>query len=123
MASEEQLNRQKESLQLEKEYQQTLSFSAQIQKDISKEINRGLDARTKIGKILREHNKEIASTLSNIQSSEDANKAILKLENQNLSLKKGINGANKKERDLKIKNNNFAIQGLILDRERLAAAE
>ena len=69
MASEEQLNRQKESLQLEKEYQQTLSFSAQIQKDISKEINRGLDARTKIGKILREHNKEIASTLSNIQSS------------------------------------------------------
>ena len=123
MASQEQLNRQKESLQLEKEYQQTLSFSAQIQKDISKEINRGVDARTKIGKLLREHNKQLSSSLSNIQSSEDANKAILNLEKQNVILSKSKNGFNKKEVDAKIKSNNFAIEGLTLDRERLAAAE
>ena len=37
MASKDQLNRQKESIRLEKEYQQATSFSAQIQRDINKE--------------------------------------------------------------------------------------
>ena len=53
MASKDQLNRQKESIRLEKEYQQATSFSAQIQRDINKEINKGVDARTKLGKSIR----------------------------------------------------------------------
>jgi len=123
MASKDQLNRQKESIRLEKEYQQATSFSAQIQRDINKEINKGVDARTKIGKSIREYNKELTSSLSNIQSSEDAAKEIVKIEKQNVILSKSKNGFNKKEVDAKIKNNNFAIEGLKLEYERIAAAE
>lgn len=123
MASKDQLNRQKESIRLEKEYQQATSFSAQIQRDINKEINKGVDARTKLGKSIREYNKELTSSLSSIQSSEDAVREIVKLEDKNKSLAKQKNGYNKKEIDAKIKNNNFAIEGLKLEQERIAASE
>lgn len=123
MADKDKLNRQKESIRLEKEYQQTLSFSAQVQRDLNKEINKGVDARTKHGKAIREHNKEMMKGLGSLTSSIGISKKIVEIENQNLNLSKSKNGYNKEEVNQKIKNNNFVLQGLKLDYERVAAAE
>ena len=123
MADKDKLKRQKESIRLEKEYQQTLSFSAQVQRDLNKEINKGVDARTKHGKAVKEHNKEVMKGLGSLQSSSDISKKIVEIENQNVKLSKSKNGFNKREVNQKIKNNNFVLQGLQLDYERVAAAE
>ena len=84
MADKDKLNKQKESIRLEKEYQQTLSFSAQVQRDLNKEINKGVDARTKHGKAVKEHNKEMMKGLGSLQSSSDISKKIVQIENQNV---------------------------------------
>lgn len=123
MADKDKLNRQKESIRLEKEYQQTLSFSAQVQRDLNKEINKGVDARTKHGKAVKEHNKEMMKGLGSLQSSSDISKKIVQIENQNVKLSKSKNQYNKAEVDAKINSNNFVLQGLQLDYERVAAAE
>lgn len=123
MADKDKLNRQKESIRLEKEYQQTLSFSAQVQRDLNKEINKGVDARTKHGKAVKEHNKEMMKGLGSLQSSSDISKKIVQIENQNVKLSKSKNQYNKAEVDSKINSNNFVLQGLQLDYERVAAAE
>ena len=123
MADKNKLNRQKESIRLEKEYQQTLSFSAQVQRDLNKEINKGVDARTKHGKAVKEHNKQMMKGLGSLQSASDISKKIVEIENQNIKLSKSKNGYNKAEVNQKIKNNNFVLQGLQLDYERVAAAE
>jgi hypothetical protein len=123
MADKDKLKRQKESIRLEKEYQQTLSFSAQVQRDLNKEINKGVDARTKHGKAVKEHNKEVMKGLGSLQSSSDISKKIVEIENQNVKLSKSKNGFKKREVNQKIKNNNFVLQGLQLDYERVAAAE
>ena len=123
MADKDKLKRQKESIRLEKEYQQTLSFSAQVQRDLNKEINKGVDARTKHGKAVKEHNKEVMKGLGSLQSSSDISKKIVEIENQNVKLSKSKNGFNKREVNQKIKSNNFVLQGLQLDYERVAAAE
>ena len=123
MADKDKLKRKKESIRLEKEYQQTLSFSAQVQRDLNKEINKGVDARTKHGKAVKEHNKEVMKGLGSLQSSSDISKKIVEIENQNVKLSKSKNGFNKREVNQKIKNNNFVLQGLQLDYERVAAAE
>jgi hypothetical protein len=123
MADKDKLNKQKESIRLEKEYQQTLSFSAQVQRDLNKEINKGVDARTKHGKAVKEHNKEMMKGLGSLQSSSDISKKIVQIENQNVKLSKSKNQYNKSEVDAKINSNNFVLQGLQLDYERVAAAE
>ena len=123
MADKNKLNRQKESIRLEKEYQQTLSFSAQVQRDLNKEINKGVDARTKHGKAVKEHNIQMMKGLGSLQSASDISKKIVEIENQNIKLSKSKNGYNKAEVNQKIKNNNFVLQGLQLDYERVAAAE
>ena len=123
MADKESLDRQKESIRLEQEYQKSMSFSAQIQRDINKEINIGLDARTKFGKAIRKHNNELMKGLASIKSSEDIAKQSAKIEAQNTALLRSKNQYNKEEVDKKIASNKFALEGLALDYERVSAAE
>ena len=123
MADKESLNRQKESIRLEEEYQKAMSFSAQIQRDINKEINIGVDARTKSGKAIREHNNELMKGMSSIKTSGDIAKKSTELEAENISLLRSKNQYNKEEVDRKIASNKFALEGLALDYERVSAAE
>ena len=88
MASQDQLNRQKESIRLEKEYQQAMSFSAQIQKDINKQIDGQVDGRTRLGKAVKEHNDNLKSSLSSLQSSEDVANKLVDIQAENLVLQK-----------------------------------
>ena len=123
MASQDQLNRQKESIRLEKEYQQAMSFSAQIQKDINKQIDGQVDGRTRLGKAVKEHNDNLKSSLASLQSSEDVANKLVDIQAENLVLQKSKNQYNKDEVNAKIAANNFAAEGLQLDYERLRAAE
>jgi len=121
--ADERLDKQKESIRLEREYREALSFSHQVQKDITAEINRGVDARTKLGKALREHNKDLMSGISNLQTSTDIANKMVEIEYQNMALIRSKNQYNKDEVDAKIASNNVALEGLELDYERLRAAE
>lgn len=121
--ADERLDKQKESIRLEKEYRQALSFSHQMQKDITAEISRGVDARTKMGKSLRQYNKDLMSGISKLQTSTDVANKMVELEYQNMDLIKSKNQYNKAEVDAKLASNKVAIEGLGLEYERLRAAE
>jgi len=113
----------KDAIALEREYQQALSFSAQVQRDINKEINAGIDGRTKVGEAVKEYNKELMSSVAQIQSSEDAAKLLVDLENERKDILKSSNGSNKEVNDGKVKSNDITREGIQLEYERLAAAE
>ena len=123
MASQDQLNRQKEAIRLEREYQEALSFSSRIQREIGKGIDGQVDGRTRLGKAVKEHNDNLKSSLSSLQSSEDIANKLVDIEAENLVLQKSKNQYNKDEVNAKIAANNFAAEGLQLDYERLRAAE
>ena len=123
MASQEQLNRQKEALKLEKEYQDSLRFSKSVLGDINKAIDDTIDGRTQLGKMLSDYNKALKSSLSEVRDSSDVAQKIVDIEAENARLQRGKNQHNKKANDLKIKNNNLALEGLKGEYDRLKAGE
>ena len=123
MASQDQLNRQKEAIRLEREYQEALSFSSRIQREIGKGIDGQVDGRTRLGKAVKEHNDNLKSSLSSLQSSEDIANKLVDIEAENLVLQKSKNQYNKDEVEAKIAANNLAAEGLQFEGERLKAAE
>lgn len=123
MASQEQLNRQKEALKLEKEYQDSLRFSKSVLGDINKAIDDTIDGRTQLGKMLSDYNKALKSSLSEVRDSSDIAQKIVDIEAENSRLQRGKNQHNKKANDLKIKNNNLALEGLKGEYDRLKAGE
>ena len=123
MASQEQLNRQKEALKLEKEYQDSLRFSKSVLGDINKAIDDSIDGRTKLGQLISDYNKTLKSNLSEVRDSSDVAQQIVDIEAENNRLQRGKNQHNKKANDLKIKNNNLALEGLKGEYDRLKAGE
>ena len=123
MASQEQLNRQKEALKLEKEYQDSLRFSKSVLGDINKAIDDSIDGRTKLGQLISDYNKTLKSNLSEVRDSSDVAQQIVDIEAENSRLQRGKNQHNKKANDLKIKNNNLALEGLKGEYDRLKAGE
>ena len=90
MASQEQLNRQKESIRLEKEYQDALSISAQLMRDIALENRTNNKLTGNARKVMASYNKELNERVNNLNNSQDIAKELVDIDKEILGVQKNI---------------------------------
>ena len=85
----ESLKQQQERIKLEKEYQDSLKVSQSLLSAMAKDIDAEVDARTKLGKALKDFNRDLKSSVGSLSNSESITKEIQKLEQQIMNLERG----------------------------------
>lgn len=91
----ESLKQQQERIKLEKEYQDSLKVSQSLLSAMAKDIDAEVDARTKLGKALKDFNRDLKSSVGSLSNSESITKEIQKLEAQKTQIAQSYFGKNK----------------------------
>ena len=62
----------KQDIKLQNEYNEALKFSSSLQNAINKDIDAGIDYRTKLGKKVKDYNDELKKGITSLSDSESA---------------------------------------------------
>ena len=119
----EKANQQRESIQLEKEYQDALKMSSSISNQITSALNSQVDFRSQLGKKVKEHYKALSSNIKQLETSEDIAKKILEIEGQNLKISKSYRGVNIAIGRQMLLANNLAVESLKIEQSRVGVIE
>ena len=119
----EKAKQQRESIQLEKEYQDALRMSSSLSNQITSALNSQVDFRTQIGKKVKEHYKDLSSSIKQLETSEDIAKKIVEIENQSLAISKSHRGVNLAVGRQMIAANNIAAEALKTQQAMLSVTE
>jgi len=114
---------QRESIRLEKEYQDSLKMSSSLSGQITAALNSQVDFRTEIGKKVKEHYKDLASSIKQLETSEDIGKKINQLEAESLHFSKSYKGVNFQIGKQKMIANNLAVESLKIAQAQQVAIE
>lgn len=115
----ESLKQQQERIKLEKEYQDSLKVSQSLLSAMAKDIDAEVDARTKLGKALKDFNNDLKSSVSSLTDSESITKEIQKLEAQKTQIAQSYFGKNKVVGDKKQEILDITLQTLYVE-EKIA---
>ena len=116
-------DKQKESLRLQKEYNDALQFSVSINGDILAKIDSQVDYRTTLGKKAKEYLGELKSEINELQTSEDISKQLVSIEAEKVRVARSYVGANRELGQVYLAALESAEEGLNIDQQRLAATE
>jgi len=114
---------QRESIRLEKEYQDSLKMSSSLSGQITSALNSQVDFRTQIGKKVKEHYRDLSSSIKQLETSEDIGKKIVEIEANNLKISKSYRGVNLEVGKQKMVANNLALEALKIAQAQQAAIE
>lgn len=120
---DDRVKKQRESIELEQKYNDALKMSQSINSAINASINSQVDGRTKIGKKVGDYLKDLKSSVSELETSEDISKKLVQLENEKEKLLKNHFGSNKKTGQLKARAVDDTIKLLRVEEQRLLATE
>jgi hypothetical protein len=116
-------DKQKESVRLQKEYNDALQFSVSINGQILADIDSQVDYRTKLGKKAKEYLGELKSGVNELQSSEDIAKELVFIEAEKVRIARTYVGANRELGQVYLGALNASEEMLNIEQQRLAATE
>tara|TARA_Y100000768_G_scaffold267242_1_gene204152 strand:+ start:1778 stop:4102 length:2325 start_codon:yes stop_codon:yes gene_type:complete len=123
MASQEQLNRQKESIKLEKEYQDSLSISAQLMRDIALENKNNNKLTGNARKVLASYNKELNERVNNLNNSQDIAKELVDIDKEMVGVQRNMASSTNPILAAKMKSLETTKEALEMEYLRVKAAE
>ena len=123
MASQEQLNRQKESIRLEKEYQDSLSISAQLMRDIAIENRANNKLTGNARKVLASYNKELNERVNNLNNSQDIAKELVDIDKEMVGVQRNMASSTNPILAAKMKSLETTKEALEMEYLRVKAAE
>ena len=123
MASQEQLNRQKESIRLEKEYQDSLSISAQLMRDIAVENRANNKLTGNARKVLASYNKELNERVNNLNNSQDIAKELVDIDKEMVGVQRNMASSTNPILAAKMKSLETTKEALEMEYLRVKAAE
>ena len=113
----------KEQVRLQNEYNEALKFSASLTNAIKKDIDDTIDYRTKLGKKVKEYNKDLKQGISSLSDSESAYEKLLELEKEAGRLQKGAVGKHRDVNLKKLEAVNIAKETVGIEADNLATIE
>jgi len=115
--------KQRESIRLEKEYQEALKMSSSLSNQITSALSSQVDFRTKLGKKVKEYYKDLESNISNLESSDDIAKELLRIEEEKAKVSKNYFGTNEKVGKQKLQALSITEESLKVEQGRVGAIE
>jgi hypothetical protein len=72
--------RQKENIRLQNEYNEALKISASMISSAAQSIDNEIDYRTTLGRRVKDYHNELKSSMTQLESSEDAAKKLVEMD-------------------------------------------
>lgn len=116
-------NQQRENIRLQNEYNEAMKMSQSISGALIKDLDEQIDKRTTIGKKVKDYIKDLQSSISKLETSDDIQKKIVDNESEISKIQKSHFGANKKVGDEKIKALKLTNDSLRIEGDRLQLIE
>jgi len=113
----------KQDIKLQNEYNEALKFSSSLQNAINKDIDAGIDYRTKLGKKVKDYNDELKKGITSLSDSESAYQKLLELEDEAVKLQNGAVGKHREVNLKKLEANNLARETVGVEADNLAIIE
>ena len=114
---------QRETIRLQKEYNDALKMSQSFAGAINDAISSQIDYRTQLGKKVKDYHKDLKSSISELETSEDVAQKLVEIEAEKLRISQSYFGANKAVGDEMLKGLDIAEGALKAEQERLVAIE
>ena len=114
---------QRETIRLQKEYNDALKMSQSFAGAINDAISSQIDYRTQLGKKVKDYHKDLKSSISELETSEDVAQKLVEIEAEKLRISQSYFGANKAVGDEMLKGLDIAEGALKAEQERLVAVE
>jgi hypothetical protein len=114
---------QREKLQIQKEYNEALKLSQSLSSQINSAIESQIDYRTTLGKRVKDYNKDLQSSISQLETSEDVAKKLNEIEQEKLRISNSYRGSNLAMGNAMLASLDIAQQSLAVEHERLVAIE
>lgn len=114
---------QRENIRLQNEYNEALKMSQSISGALIKDLDEQIDKRTTLGKKVQDYIKDLQSSISQLETSDDVQKKLVDNEGEIAKIQKSHFGANKKVGDEKIKALKLTNDSLRIEGDRLQLIE
>jgi hypothetical protein len=115
--------RQKENIRLQNEYNEALKISASMISSAAQSIDNEIDYRTTLGRRVKDYHNELKSSMTQLESSEDAAKKLVEIENEKVRVASSYFGANLAVGREMLRALEIAEETLNIEQQKLAATE
>ena len=115
--------RQKENIRLQNEYNEALKISASMTSAAAQSIDNEIDYRTTLGRRVKDYHKDLKSSMTQLESSEDVAKKLVEIEGEKVRVASSYFGANLAIGREMLRALEIAEETLNIEQQRLAATE
>lgn len=114
---------QKENIRLQNEYNEALKISASMTSAAAQSIDNEIDYRTELGRRVKEYHKDLKSSMTQLESSEDIAKKLVEIESEKVRVASSYFGSNLATGREMLRALEIAEETLNIEQQRLAATE